>query len=83
MDVVFILAGNNQASGVIVDTNVSIIIDGDIVGNFQHDASNYSDFQYNQSIYSNSSLDYKKHTLSVKTTGENQSVLLFDYLTYT
>lgn len=83
VDVFFILVGNNQASGVVKNTNVDIVIDNDVVGNFQHNASQYSDFQYNQSIYSNSSMANTKHTLTVKTAGSSQSVLLFDYLTYT
>ena len=83
VDVYFVLAGDFLPSNVIVDTDVDIIIDNAVVGNFKHNASQFSDYQYNQSIYSNSSMVNRELIISVKTAGNSQSVLLFDYLTYT
>ena len=83
VEVFFILAGNNLPSGVIVDSTLAIAIDDEVVATFYHDASNFSNYQYNQSIYSNSSMTNTNHTISVRTSGEVQSLILFDYLTYT
>ena len=83
MDVFFILAGNNLPSNVIVNTTLSILIDDEVVGSFFHNASQFSNYQYNQSVYSNSSMVNTNHTISVVTSGGDQSLLLFDYLKYT
>ncbi|THH03755.1 hypothetical protein EW145_g6028 [Phellinidium pouzarii] len=63
-------------------TNLRFSIDGDEVGNFVHIPSASSDYEYNVPANVNTSLVNTKHTLSMQTTGDNASLVLFDYLIY-
>ncbi|EIM79294.1 uncharacterized protein STEHIDRAFT_33180, partial [Stereum hirsutum FP-91666 SS1] len=86
--VYFILA-NSIGSEVTSNTSLSFILDGEPVGQFNHTATSSPDYQYNVTVYSNSSIPVLpespngQHTLSITSAGNTpDSLLLFDYAIY-
>jgi hypothetical protein len=57
--------------------------DGHIVGSYVHIPDNATDIQYNVPVYVNTSLSDGPHTLSMATSGDVNSLILFDYAMYT
>lgn len=67
------------------DSDMTFYIDGSIVGTFVHSAPGTSGYEYNVSVYSNTSLSPGFHNLVLQnghTNGE-KSLMIFDYITYT
>lgn len=65
-------------------TQVSIALDGNIVGNFASTPDEtISPFTYDFPIFSMDGLSSGKHSVIVQTTGSNVNEVLFDYALYT
>ncbi|KZP05462.1 hypothetical protein FIBSPDRAFT_877525 [Athelia psychrophila] len=60
-------------------TNLTFLMDGELVGTFEHIPTTSTAYQYNTSVYANTSLSYQEHILTIMATGTNMSVILFDY----
>lgn len=61
--------------------NITILLDGNDVGPYQYQ-TNAGEFQYNELIYSSSSLANGSHILTLHPSSGN-AALLFDYAVYT
>ena len=70
---------------VTVFTNLTFLIDGITVGNYTHSPQpNASPVQYDVLVYSNPTLENKKHTLQIQSGGgSHDALVLFDYIQYT
>lgn len=65
-------------------TNMSVILDDELVGNVLHMPQGQSDFIYNFLGYSNSSLSNDTHMMTISANNQvSSSLILFDYLIYT
>jgi hypothetical protein len=84
---VYCILDNRQLDGITTLTNLSVTLDGTVVGSFVHaptDKDDLSGYLYNVPVYSNAVLRNKKHTLSVSTLAQqSSSLILFDYVVYT
>ncbi|KAF8980266.1 hypothetical protein BDQ17DRAFT_1263914 [Cyathus striatus] len=68
-------------------SNMTFYIDGDLVGQFQRIPPGTNGFQYNVSVYSNTTLSPGSHTFMLQNgvavgNGGDTSLTLFDYLVY-
>lgn len=63
-------------------TAASFLINGTMVDSYSHIPMDGDAFQYNVSIFSNSSLPYGQHTLAIVPSTNESSVMYFDYLVY-
>ena len=79
----FILANSNLGAGIAARTLMTLSIDGELVQNFTHNPSSATDYTYNSSVFTNTSLVNTNHTVLISTTGTLNSLVLFDYLVYT
>ena len=90
----FILA--NQVNLTTTHTNISFTLDDNYVGKFEHIPGDTEELQYNAPVYVNETLENTSHKLVIAAVGpgwdpsividcqqHNDSLLLFDYLTYT
>ncbi|KAL1951064.1 hypothetical protein VTO73DRAFT_213 [Trametes versicolor] len=64
-------------------TNLSFTLDGEPVGSYLHAPDTSTDILYNVSVYSSTGLANGPHTLEIRPTGPFNSLILFDYITYT
>lgn len=64
--------------------NYKFSIDGDIVGEYTHEAERTPDYLYGTPVYVNTSLENAYHNFSIIMDSTKRSVLiLFDYAVYT
>ncbi|TBU24185.1 hypothetical protein BD311DRAFT_672362 [Dichomitus squalens] len=63
--------------------NISFAIDGETVGDFFHQPNSSSVILYDQLVYSNATLPNTSHTLVMSASGDEESLIFFDYLLYT
>ena len=71
--------------------NASFLIDGERVGQYEHEPVNYLLIQYGVLLYENTSLTYGSHNVTmmaqgaptVNNTGSDNSLIIFDYALYT
>ena len=63
-------------------TNVTFAIDGARNGTFTHTPSASADYDYNVLGYSNKKLSKGNHQLLIQTNGNQDSIIMFDYLIY-
>jgi hypothetical protein len=83
--------GNLQGSAVYVYfilangllTNLTFTLDGTYVGNFAQTPSGSQSYYYNTPVYVNATLPNLEHELLIEAGGPTDSILLFDYATYT
>lgn len=79
----------NVVQGATTDTHLTFYIDNQPVGSFNHTPQSSSPtYEYNQMVYSNSSLDNTAHTFVMSNMGGYQygqlgSLAMFDYAIYT
>ncbi|KAH8116543.1 hypothetical protein DFH11DRAFT_1505911, partial [Phellopilus nigrolimitatus] len=79
---VFFILANEVTEYVTTLTNVTFSLDGSYAGSYVHSPSPTTDYQYNVPVYVNASLENSQHIFEVRTTGEANSLILFDYLIY-
>ena len=77
----FILGKTGFSSGVVVGTALDFFLDDQLVRTVDFTPT-ASDFLYNQSLYNTTNLENKEHTIRIQTKGKD-SLIMFDYLTYT
>ena len=78
----FILA--NTVTGARMSTSVNFILDGVPASSFTHNATTSTSYEYNQTVFANSSIPNGLHTMKVEPVNNSVNVLiLFDYLIYT
>lgn len=58
-------------------------MDGEESGLFVHNPSSSPTYEYNVLVYSEAKLENGPHMLNISTTGDNASLILFDYFVYT
>ncbi|KZP05468.1 hypothetical protein FIBSPDRAFT_1004719, partial [Athelia psychrophila] len=63
-------------------TNLTFLMDGQLVGTYEHIPMTSTNYQYNIPVYMNMSLSYQEHTPTIEAAGTNTSVILFDYVAY-
>ncbi|KAI0756222.1 hypothetical protein C8Q80DRAFT_16007 [Daedaleopsis nitida] len=63
--------------------NTSFFLDDTFDGLFTHEPSTGSDIAYRVPVYTKDQLPNQQHTLLMRATGTNTSLILFDYLVYT
>ncbi|KAL7285016.1 hypothetical protein ACG7TL_000105 [Trametes sanguinea] len=64
-------------------TDLTFILDSEVVHSFKADPASGADFQYNVQVFRQDELENIEHTLTIQTTSGIESVVLFDYLIYT
>ncbi|PIL37491.1 hypothetical protein GSI_01185 [Ganoderma sinense ZZ0214-1] len=72
----------NSADGATTLTNLSFFLDNAYVGQFRHVPDQTSNIAYGVPVYVNHSLPDAQHTLDMRATGPNASLVLFDYAIY-
>ncbi|KAL7280372.1 hypothetical protein ACG7TL_005297 [Trametes sanguinea] len=73
----------NSYGGIGTQTNLSFSIDGTYMGQYIHLPDPSSTILYNVCVFSTSNLPNQTHTLEMRATGPNGSLILFDYIVYT
>ena len=63
--------------------NTTFFIDDEPVGQFTHPPDAAADISYRVPVYTNNTLANSEHTLLMRATGTNTSLILFDYIVYT
>ncbi|KAH9914654.1 uncharacterized protein BXZ73DRAFT_54830, partial [Epithele typhae] len=65
--------------------NVSFYVDQTTTpaGSFIHDPNSSTDISYRQVVFADNSLTNGTHTLTMRASGPNESLVLFDYIVYT
>ena len=64
--------------------NVSVRLDGKVVGRFENDPTEQTGYRYNVTIYENTSLDYGEHNVVITPRRDvNASYFAFDWAQYT
>ncbi|KAI5115994.1 hypothetical protein M0805_009066 [Coniferiporia weirii] len=79
---VFIVLANIIFNDTHTITSLSFILDGETMGNFFHSPALSTDYEYNVPAYSNENLVNAPHYLTMETTGDFPTLVLFDYLVY-
>ncbi|KZP14249.1 hypothetical protein FIBSPDRAFT_796861 [Athelia psychrophila] len=64
-------------------TNLTFLMDGELVGTYQHTPTTSADYQYNVPVYVATSLSNEQHVLTIEAAGTTNSLILFDYVEYT
>lgn len=64
-------------------TALNFTLDGDDAGSFVWENASSFEFLYGQSIFQRNGLQQGPHTLVATASGNNQSLILFDYAIYT
>ncbi|KAH9914660.1 uncharacterized protein BXZ73DRAFT_54860, partial [Epithele typhae] len=64
-------------------TTLTFTLDGTEVGDFTHNPSTSTDFQYGVLTFSKTGLANEPHTLVITSGGDASSLVLFDYMVYT
>ncbi|KAI1790964.1 hypothetical protein LXA43DRAFT_1013850 [Ganoderma leucocontextum] len=62
--------------------NITFSLDGDHVGTYLHIPDATSNFLYRVPVYTNATLANKLHSLEMRASGTNASLILFDYVIY-
>lgn len=75
-------------NGITTFSNLTIQLDGEVVGHYLHIPDNTLDVAYNVPIYANPSIQNGQHSVVVSmaagsTDDKDHSLLLFDYAIYT
>ncbi|OSD04809.1 hypothetical protein PYCCODRAFT_1433148 [Trametes coccinea BRFM310] len=73
----------NSYGAIGTQTNLSFSIDGTYMGQYVHLPDPSSTILYNVCVFSTSTLPNQTHTLEMRATGPNGSLILFDYIVYT
>ncbi|KAH9912311.1 uncharacterized protein BXZ73DRAFT_36142, partial [Epithele typhae] len=73
----------NQIAWTTTMTNLSFSVDGVHKSVFTHNPDTTTDILYQQQVFSMSGLQLKPHTLEIRATGTDASLILFDYVMYT
>ena len=73
----------NTLPGADTQVNISFAIDGETVGTFFHPNDSSSIILYNHLVYSHASLSNTPHTLVMSASGDQESLIFFDYLLFT
>ncbi|KAI0713167.1 hypothetical protein C8T65DRAFT_645758 [Cerioporus squamosus] len=79
--VYFLVPGTFAATTTFMNT--SFFIDDELVGQFVNMPHAAADISYRVPVYTNNSLSNSGHTLVMRATGTNASLILFDYIVYT
>jgi len=81
---VFFILANYAGAGITTETDCDFTLDGASRGKFVHIPSNSSDLQYNQLVFSATTLPNDNHMLLISTSGLDHNVFVnFDYAVYT
>ena len=72
----------NSAGGATTLTNLSFFLDHEYVGQFIHLPDQTTNIAYHVPVYVNESLPDTQHSLDIRATGPNASLVLFDYAIY-
>ncbi|KAI0092532.1 hypothetical protein BDY19DRAFT_990247 [Irpex rosettiformis] len=64
-------------------TDVSIIIDGNLITRYTSDTNLPVGFMYNVPVFSQDNLPFGEHTVEMSADGNDQTLVLFDYALYT
>ncbi|KAM5534434.1 hypothetical protein V8D89_011901 [Ganoderma adspersum] len=72
----------NSAGGATTLTNLSFFLDHEYVGQFIHIPDQTTNIAYHVPVYVNESLPDAQHSLDIRATGPNASLVLFDYARY-
>ena len=75
---------SNVVGGLTSGTNLSFFIDSEHVGQFSHSPDGSGFYKYHVLLYSNTSLQYKKHHFRLQNghIGGPPSLILLDYIIY-
>ncbi|TFK62491.1 hypothetical protein BDN72DRAFT_903173 [Pluteus cervinus] len=80
---IFLILANPQDASITGKTVASFILDGQHVGDFEHDPSTTStDFQYDSLAFATTRLSNTTHNLTMATTGNESIYANFDYAIY-
>ncbi|EIM79292.1 uncharacterized protein STEHIDRAFT_31202, partial [Stereum hirsutum FP-91666 SS1] len=80
---VYFILGNNINAETASDTYLSFYLDDEYVGQFSHNKTSSPDYDYNVTVYSNTSIPGAQHTLSMESAGNTPaSLMLFDWAMY-
>ncbi len=75
----------NKVTNADTGTYLTFVLDGSLVGLYQHTPTDTTLFDYNIPVYTNRSLQNEEHQLVIQASGAMQSpsLILFDYVVYT
>ncbi|PIL31265.1 hypothetical protein GSI_05963 [Ganoderma sinense ZZ0214-1] len=63
--------------------NITFTLDGSHAGTYVHNPDSTTVLLYRQVVYKSTNLDNKEHTVVMRSSGLNASLILFDYAVYT
>ena len=73
----------NQIVWTTTYTNISFTIDGQLMSIYSHEPDPTTNIYYQVPVFSQESLSNDAHTLEIRATGADASLVLFDYAAYT
>ena len=74
---------NRGTPDVQISTNITFELDGDLAGEFAHQPTSSTEFDYNHLVFASNSLKNTDHVLVIQPAENQTSLILFDYAMYT